>query len=72
MVCVVSAPTRQWPFWRSTPCRPGTLRRSTSSEGAASRSFISGISEWPPAISLASSPPSTSAAMASWSDCGAV
>ena len=46
------------PFSRLMPRRPGTLRRSTSSVGAASRSFISGISEWPPASSLASSPPS--------------
>ena len=72
IVCVVSAPTRQWPFWRSTPCSPGTLRRSTRIDGAARRSFISGISEWPPASSLASSPPSTSALMASCSDSGAV
>ena len=40
---------------------PATLRRSTSSVGAASRSFISGSSECPPASSLASSPPSLSA-----------
>ena len=69
--CGVSAPIRQWPFWRSTPCRPGSLRRSTSSAGAASRSFISGISEWPPASSLASSPFSCSSRMASSSVSGA-
>ena len=46
------------------------LRRSTSSVGAASRSFISGISECPPASSLASSPPSRSAASASSSELG--
>ena len=41
---------------------------STSLVGAASLSFISGRSEWPPARSLASSPPSVSAAMASSTD----
>ena len=50
--------SRRWP--RSTPRRPATSPRSTSSVGAARRSFISGISEWPPASSLASSPPSPS------------
>ena len=38
---------------------------STSTVGVASRSFISGSSEWPPARSLASSPCSASAATAS-------
>ena len=33
---------------------------STSTDGVASRSFISGSSEWPPASSLASSPCSAS------------
>ena len=49
------------PLSRETPSSPGTRRRSTSSVGAASRSFISGISECPPASSFASSPPSRSA-----------
>ena len=48
-----------------------TRRRSTSSEGAASRSFISGISECPPASTFASSPPSASACSASSSEPGA-
>jgi hypothetical protein len=39
-----------------TPDRPGTLRRSTSIDGDANRSFISGRSECPPASSFASSP----------------
>jgi hypothetical protein len=38
---------------------------SISTAGAASRSFMSGSSEWPPAISLASSPFCVSRPMAS-------
>ena len=63
--CVVIAPIRNCPFSRWMPCRPGTLRMSTSSDGAASRSFMSGISECPPASTFASSPPSDSRRMAS-------
>ena len=69
--CRVIAPIRHSPFVRSMPSRPGTRRRSTSSDGDASRSFISGSSECPPARSLASSPPSDSSRMASSSDSGA-
>ncbi len=65
------APNRIVPFSRETSDSPGTRRRSTSSVGAASRSFISGISEWPPARSFASSPPSRSAEIASSSEAGA-
>jgi hypothetical protein len=53
------------------PDRPGTLRRSISIDGAAKRSFISGISECPPASSLASSPPWPSSWIASSIDAGA-
>jgi hypothetical protein len=67
----VIAPIRKAPFSRSMPARPGTRRRSTSSVGAASRSFISGSSEWPPASTLASSPPSRSAPSAASSESGA-
>src|SRR3974390_519246 len=38
----------------STPERPSTNDRSISADGFASRCFITGISEWPPASSLAS------------------
>ena len=67
---VVMAPIRNAPFSRSIPDRPGTRRRSTSSDGAASRSFISGSSEWPPASTLASSPPSRSAPSAASRESG--
>jgi hypothetical protein len=60
------------PFERRTPRRSVSLRMSTSSAGAASRIFISGINEWPPASSLASSPPCESAWIASSSVSGAV
>ena len=43
----------------------GTSFTSTSTDGVASRSFIRGSSEWPPARSLASSPCSRSASSAS-------
>jgi hypothetical protein len=67
----VIAPIRAIPLSARTPARPGTRRRSTSSDGAASRSFISGTSECPPAMILASSPPSRSAARAPSSESGA-
>ncbi len=52
--CRVMAPiTIERPFC-STPLRPSTSERSISAEGCASRCFITGISEWPPAKSLAS------------------
>ena len=61
----VSAPIRTSPpsprTYDSSPMRP----MSMSTLGAASRSFMSGSREWPPAMSLASSPCSVSAAMAS-------
>ena len=41
----VIAPIRNAPFSRWIPAMPGTCRRSTISDGAASRSFISGTSE---------------------------
>ena len=69
--CVVIAPMRTVPFSRDTPRRPGIRRRSTSSVGAASRSLMSGISEWPPASTFASSPPSARALNASSSVSGA-
>ena len=34
--------------------RPSTLLMSTMSDGLASRSFITGMSEWPPASTFAS------------------
>ena len=66
MAPMVTPPPFPW-----IPLSPGTLRRSTSSVGAASRSFISGSSEWPPASSFASSPPDDSAESASSSVSGA-
>ena len=52
--CRVMAPiTIERPF-SSMPDRPSIWLRSTRSEGLASRSFITGISEWPPARSFAS------------------
>ncbi len=45
---------------------------STSSDGAAKRSFMSGSSECPPASSLASSPPSASSLIASSTDSATV
>ncbi len=67
--CRVIAPIRKSPFSRWMPARPGTRRRSTSSAGAASRSFINGSSECPPASTFASS--ELSAASASSSESGA-
>ena len=67
----VIAPIRQPSPSRLMPARPGTFLRSTSSDGAAKRSFISGSSECPPASSLASSPPSRRAESASSSEAGA-
>jgi hypothetical protein len=46
------------------PDRSAARPTSTSTDGAASRSFMSGISDWPPASSFASSPASARAAMA--------
>ena len=51
MRSVPSASTRWW-------SRPGRLLMSTSSSGAAKRSFSSGTRLWPPASTLASPPPS--------------
>ena len=38
----------------STPVSPSTSARSISADGLASRCFITGINEWPPAKILAS------------------
>src|SRR5258708_38422727 len=46
--------TTERPF-SSIPARPSICDRSTSCDGDASRSFIVGVSVWPPASSLASS-----------------
>ena len=59
--CVTSAPSRIESPSDETFFSSSSWRRSTISDGAASRSFISGISECPPASTLASSPPSASA-----------
>ena len=45
--------TIERPF-SSMPVRPSIWPMSMMSDGLASRSFIAGISEWPPARSLAS------------------
>src|SRR6185437_16640233 len=52
--CRVIAPTTTERPLSSTPARPSTSERSISADGLASRCFITGISEWPPASSLPS------------------
>ena len=59
------APMRRCPLVRSRTSRPGISLMSTSSDGAANRSFSIGIRLWPPARMRASSPPSASASTAS-------
>ena len=69
--CVTSAPSRIVSPSDETSLSSSSWRRSTISDGAAIRSFISGISECPPASTFASSPPSASAFSASSSEPGA-
>ena len=52
--CVVIAPIVIASPSRVMPCSSFTPARSTSVDGLASRSFIVGTSEWPPASSFAS------------------
>jgi hypothetical protein len=52
--CLVMAPTTTERPFSSTPDSPSTCPMSMMSDGFASRSFITGISEWPPAKSFAS------------------
>ena len=61
----VAAPMIRAPPSSRTPDSPGTRRMSTRWRGSASRSFISGRSECPPARSLADSPKRPRSATAS-------
>ena len=61
---VVSAPMDTVSLSTEIPTRSDARPTSTRTAGVANRSLMSGISDWPPASSLASSPCSASAATA--------
>ena len=58
---VVSGPMCTAPSRSSTP-RSSSREMSTTSDGRAIRSFITGMSDWPPAIAFASGSASSSSA----------
>src|SRR3954468_7963654 len=63
--CVVMAPMTMASPSSRTPRSSATRPRSTTVSGAASRSRMTGINDWPPARTFTSSPPSALACRAS-------